>query len=147
MTRTKSLWETLLNILFSILFGAFGFFIGTRLYDLYPIKSAPPNIFTVQINTLENVSKNLTILQKFIAEQKAQLIESEKTLTRLKNEEEKLKPVIEADRKTVEAILKMQSEIIDKNIWIERSVAFILGVLSSLFATFILSFLKNKIRS
>jgi len=72
------------------------------------------------------------------------LIESEKTIAKLKDEEKKLRPVIEADRKTIEAIIKLQSDIVGKNIWLERSIAFILGVFSSLFAALILGFLKRK---
>ena len=100
--------------------------------------------FSSQLKTLDNVSNNLTTLQKFINDQKIKLFESEKAIKALKEEEKKIKPVIEADRETIEAIFKLQAEISRRNVWFDRGIGFLLGVFSSLFATFIVGFFRNK---
>ena len=112
------------NIVISILIGSLGFFTGIFIFDYFHKEPDPAIIFSHQLKTLDEVGKNLTALQKFVSGQKEKLIESEKTLTILKDEEKKIRPVIEADRKTIEAIINLQSDIAGRNIWLERSIAF-----------------------
>ena len=143
MTR-RDIVDFLKNIIASLLIGSLTALTGSFIVGHIIKKPQHEITFSNQLKTLDEVSKNLATLQRFVSNQKDKLIESEKTLTKLKDEEKILRPAIEADRKTIEAIIKLQSDIAGRNIWLERSIAFLLGVLSSLFATIIIGFLKRK---
>jgi hypothetical protein len=95
--------------------------------------------YNEQLQALNNVQGSLNSLIEFVEMQKTKLKESEDLIVTLKMEQEKLKPVVEADRKTVEALLNLQSERSEQNIRRERWYGFGLGVVSSIVASFIFS--------
>ena len=91
--------------------------------------------YTQQLDALNNVQGSLNNLMQFVEMQKGKLKESEDLVNSLKSEQEKLKPVVEADRKTVEAILELQAQRAQTSVWRERGIGFALGVLSSILAS------------
>jgi hypothetical protein len=68
---------------------------------------------------------------------KVKLKESEDMVTSLKNERERLEPVIVADRKAIQAVFDLQDERNRANIWRERWIGFGFGVLASVVASII----------
>jgi len=126
------------------IFSALGF-ITTLLYFVSSINpKSQDNEIINQIKRLDEAKQSLTLLTKYIDEQKKSIIETEKTVKSLKEEQSKLKPLVESDKKIVEDILSIHAERNKINIWIDRLLAFILGVLSSLVAAFIFRKIEMK---
>lgn len=95
--------------------------------------------YTQQLDSLNNVQGSLNNLILFVEMQKGKLKESEDLVNNLKSEQEKLKPVIDADRKTVDAILELQAQRARTSVWRDRLIGFGLGVLSSILASFLIA--------
>jgi hypothetical protein len=100
--------------------------------------------FETQIETLDAVQSSLKDLTTFVTQQRQRLQESQSTLAAYKAEQEKLKPIVEADRKTADAILEFQAARTSAGVWTERAIAFFLGVASSFLASLLLSLLVRK---
>jgi len=92
-----------------------------------------------QIKSLNETEANLKQLITFIETQKAKLAESQVLVKSLKDEESKLRPVVEADRKIVDAILNTQLTRNRAHIWKERIISFLLGVIASIVAALFLT--------
>lgn len=99
---------------------------------------------TSQIITLNIMSDNLKEMIKFIEVQKTKMIEEQKTLDDIKQEREKIEPLLSADKKVVEAVFKMQEERQIKSIWIDRAFGFFLGISSSIIATLIINYFRKR---
>ncbi|HVC98560.1 MAG TPA: hypothetical protein VND64_33145, partial [Pirellulales bacterium] len=56
-------------------------------------------------------------------------------LADLREEHQKMQPIVDADRKVVEALFVAQEQRQQYNIWWERGVAFFLGFVASLLAS------------
>lgn len=97
---------------------------------------------TQQLDSLNSVQSSLNNLVQFVEMQKVKLKESEDLINSLKSEQEKLKPLVEADRQTVDAILQLQYERTEHAVWRERSIGFLMGFVASLLASFAISFIK-----
>lgn len=93
--------------------------------------------YETQIDQLETTEKNIKELLQFIDHQKSSLRNTQDTILELKQEQEKLKPLVESDKKIVDAIFKAQEERNSANIWRERWIGFGVGILASLIASFI----------
>jgi len=98
-----------------------------------------------QIKSLNETERSLKQLVTFIETQKAKLAESEAVVKSLKEEESKLRPVVEADRKLVDAILDAQHSRSRAYIWKERIISFLLGIIASIVAALLLTAI-NKAR-
>jgi DNA repair exonuclease SbcCD ATPase subunit len=81
------------------------------LYHSKTPKTHKPSDIQSQLARIDNVQKSLTDLNKFLSEQKRRLYDAETTIKNLENERAKLKPIVEADRKTVEAFASIIAEI------------------------------------
>ena len=90
-----------------------------------------------QISQLDEMRSNIKKLLKFMDNQKKTLQETEDTISSLRSEKEKLRPLVETDRAIVEALFKAQEERANSNIWRERWIGFGFGVVASLIASFI----------
>lgn len=99
--------------------------------------------YETQIDSLNNIAKNIDTLKVFVLEQKENLKSSQQALSELKTRQEQLKPVLEADQNTVNAIFAMQAEHNKNNIWLERAIGFFLGIASSLVASLIWSYFRR----
>lgn len=98
-----------------------------------------------QVESLNKVEASLKELVYFVELQKNRLTETNNILHQLKEEELKLKPVIEANRKVIDAIFTLQAEQSTKSIWKERGFGFVLGILSSMIASVLLGMLRRTI--
>jgi uncharacterized membrane protein YdfJ with MMPL/SSD domain len=102
--------------------------------------------YNQQLEALNNVQGSLNNLIQFVEAQKTKLKESEDLINSLKMEQEKLKPVVEADRKTVDALLELQEKKTEKSISKERWYGFGLGVLSSLVASLVITLVSFLVK-
>jgi septal ring factor EnvC (AmiA/AmiB activator) len=97
-----------------------------------------------QIEKLDEIQSSLTRLESFISNQKEKLQEAEKTLTSLKEEKQKLEPVVKADRQLVESILQSEQVRSRREVWKDRMFGFIMGFFSSLSASSVISLVKRR---
>ncbi|MEM9509900.1 MAG: hypothetical protein AAGA16_19820 [Cyanobacteria bacterium P01_E01_bin.35] len=91
--------------------------------------------FSKQIDKLNSTEANLKELITFIESQKTQLRQSQDLLESLNEEKNQLEPLVEADRKVVEALFEIQAREVEENKWTERWIGFGFGVVSSIVAT------------
>jgi len=90
-----------------------------------------------QLERLTQVQASINDLAQFVTQQQQQLRKSQETLITLEREKEKLKPIVESDRQIVDAILQLQAEKSKQNVWIERGMGFLIGIVGSLIASVI----------
>lgn len=93
--------------------------------------------YVTQAQLLDETRVNLKALLSFIEDQRTSLKDSEQALLALKREHDKLKPLIESDRKTIDALFAAQEARNQSAQSAERWIGFGLGVISSLFASLI----------
>ena len=128
----------LISIILAIGVGIFGNLLATHIDKQQE--------FSAQLKSLNEVEKSLKNLVTFVEAQKHALSESQSVIDRLKKEEQMLRPVVEADRQMVDAVLQAQAARQRNEIWVERIVAFFLGVTSSIFASFVYSSIRSVLR-
>lgn len=95
--------------------------------------------YNAQLQQLQTVQQSLHELSTFVDQQKERLEASEQLISRLQEEKRRIEPLVQADRKTVEAVFQLQEERASRSVSVERWIGFGLGVLASLFASFIFS--------
>ncbi|MGU5547058.1 hypothetical protein ACV1CV_22145 [Aeromonas veronii] len=116
--------------------------IGVSFYQAYEKAQFKKESLTFesQMETLTEVQKSINNLSTFVATQKEQLRQSEEAINSLKKEEEEaLKPMVNADRDVVDSILRLQAERAASSAWQERLIGFGLGIVGSLIASLIWS--------
>jgi len=86
-----------------------------------------------EIEKLDQITDNLQSLESFINQQRINLTESENILNQIKEERKDIAPLLEADKKVIDAIFLQQ----EKNIEAEKRESFWSGVLASLVAALI----------
>ena len=87
---------------------------------------------TSQLDKLDKTESNLEDLLKFVEDQRARLKDSEAIVESLKSEKEQLEPIVDADRKVVDAIFDAQEQRYQSTVWWDRGVGFTFGVIGSL---------------
>lgn len=93
--------------------------------------------YATQVEQLQQTERSLQALITFVAHQKQALQQTQSALLDLKTEQDRLRPVIESDRTTVEAILSAQERRSSANVSRERWIGFAIGILASLVASFL----------
>lgn len=93
--------------------------------------------YEIQITELNKMESSLHVLTDFVQDQKQKLKESEELVAALKTEQARLQPVVEADRRAIQAVFDLQEERNRASVRRERWIGFGLGVLASFVASFI----------
>ena len=93
--------------------------------------------YSAQLNSLNQIEKNLGSLIQYIETQKIKLKESQDVINQLQSEHERLKPIIDADKQVIDAIFGAQEARQQKGRYIGYAISFTVGVISSLTASFI----------
>ena len=93
--------------------------------------------YTQQLQQLDGIQQNLKDLSDFVSQQRTRLHESEQVVSKLQEEKKRLEPLVQADRKVVEAVFQLQEQRTAGAIGRERWIGFGLGVGASLLASFI----------
>jgi hypothetical protein len=91
--------------------------------------------YVTQAQLLDETRVNLRALLSFIEDERRNLKASEQALLSLKREHEQLKPLVETDRKTIDALFAAQEARNQAAQSTERWIGFGLGVVSSLVAS------------
>jgi hypothetical protein len=99
--------------------------------------------YVQQIERLNETEKNVKQLLEFVELQKVTLRENQDVVTALKAEHEKLKPIVDADRNVVNAVLQAQEEKSRANIWTERWIGFGFGIVASILASVIVGIARK----
>ncbi|MES2026596.1 MAG: hypothetical protein V4448_13680 [Pseudomonadota bacterium] len=93
--------------------------------------------YATQVKKLEETRSNLQTLLQFIDDERKNLRTSEQALQNLKKEHEQLRPLVESDRKTIDALFAAQEARNQAAQSAERWIGIGLGIISSLAASFI----------
>ncbi|MBU1691785.1 MAG: hypothetical protein KJ958_04510 [Gammaproteobacteria bacterium] len=93
--------------------------------------------YAKQVQSLDETRASLQSLLEFVDNEKRNLQVSQQTLQALKNEQERLKPLVESDRKTIDALFSAQEARNQAAQSTERWIGFGLGALSSLVASLV----------
>jgi hypothetical protein len=91
-----------------------------------------------QLEALNQLDRTTRELIQFVEAQRRDLAETEESIRSLRKEREGLLPIVEADRRTVEALFATQDRRARAGVWRERWVGFWIGVLSSIVASLVL---------
>jgi peptidoglycan hydrolase CwlO-like protein len=123
--------------------------IATTAYIIIiPIENQESEISaSTQITKLDEIQNTLADLQNFISTQKESLIKTEKTVKSLRDEKEKLEPIVKADKELVMSIIELQQRNQEDQIWKDRSIGFFLGIVSSLIGSSIFILIRKKVIS
>jgi len=103
--------------------------------------------YTSQLQALDKTKESIQALVGFIDEQKKQLQLSQSAVDALKNEESRIHPLVEADRKVIDAVFAVQEQRNQVAQSRERWVGFGLGVLASVVASSIISLIAGRLRA
>lgn len=101
-------------------------------------------VYERQLASLNEIEGSIDALREFVKNQKEDLKMSQVAVDKLKEEQQKLKPVVEADRKVIDALFKIQAEQQQKNIWLDRAFGFFIGIASSLVASLFWAYIRRK---
>lgn len=104
------------------------------------------NNYTLQMRSLDNTKAAIGSLLQFVDEQKKQLRMSQAAIEALKVEQSRLQPVVEADRKLIDAMFAVQEQRSQAAQSRERWMGFGLGVLASLIASIVYSVVAAALR-
>lgn len=113
---------------------------GTMLttYETFKPKSSNTSA-KEQVEKIQRVNEDLRDLIKFFEFQQRKIARSEKIVSDLEKEEKSLRPLIAANKETIEAVLNAQAEKQRNSIWIDRIIGFLFGIAGSLIASAIWS--------
>ena len=126
-----------------VLFFFFGSIVGRR--SSTPSDSSKSN-YSEQIQSLDHAKSALESLAAYIDQQKKQLELSRSSLAALKDEENKIHPLVEADKKFIDAMFAVQEQRNQKAQATERWIGIALGVLASLIASLIYGIISIFVR-
>lgn len=129
-------------LLMSTIAGIVGFFIQGGFLNRAVAPQAADRHYSAQIAALSDAQTTLGQLESILADQKKTLEERQHALYRLQAEHAALSKVLAVDRASVEEIFKQQRQKNEYDVWKERGVAFLLGILSGLLTTIIVHWIK-----
>jgi uncharacterized membrane protein YjjP (DUF1212 family) len=122
------------------------FFLSTRKNNNIPTQNTPT--YTDQLLSLDNITKSLHDLLTFVESQKAGLKETEAVLSQLKEEKDRLRPIVESDKQLVASILDAKLARENEYKWKDRFISFFIGFIASALASaagrWVASFLNKK---
>jgi len=93
--------------------------------------------YSQQLQQLDGVQQSLKGLSDFVTQQRTRLQESEELVSKLQEEKQRIEPLLQADRKVVDAVFQLQEQRTAAAVGRERWIGFGLGVGASLLASFI----------
>ena len=123
-------------IVATVIAGAFSLYQEYEKYEHNRIREENLTV-TKQVESLEQFKKSLGELIIFVDKQKSNLEEREIIIQNLESEKTRLEPLVNADKKVVEALFTAQIEMQRTSVWIDRIIGFFLGVAGSLVASLI----------
>ena len=126
-----------LTLFISLVVSSIAYFTEQGLTEQREAKRLQNMNYLAQAQKLEETRTNLHALLQFVEEERRSLAASEQALRSLKQEHEQLRPLVESDRKTIDALFAAQEARNQAAQSTERWIGFAFGVSSSLLASFI----------
>jgi septal ring factor EnvC (AmiA/AmiB activator) len=124
--------------LFFVLTAIALFLFGARVGHQSSIPAeATKSDYLAQVKSLDNAKTALESLTAYIDQQKKQLEESRNSLAALQEQENKMQPLVQADKRVINSLFAVQEERNQTAQSRERWIGFGLGVLASLIASLI----------
>ena len=100
--------------------------------------------FTNQLNNLDNISEELENLQLFISVQKNKMSIENEIIDNLKNEKQLLEPLLQVDKKIIEAVFIKLQKSQNKKRFIQILIAFFTGITTSIIGSYLFNWIYNK---
>jgi vacuolar-type H+-ATPase subunit I/STV1 len=125
------------TVVLAVIVGSTIYFTEQKAKGAREVKRLENLSYASQVQKLDETRTNLQALLQFVDDERQNLRVSEQALQTLKKEHEQLRPLVESDRKTVDALFVAQEARNQVAQSTERWVGFGLGVISSLVASFI----------
>lgn len=139
-----------LTLILSIAVGTIVYLVEQRSAEQREAKRLQNMNYSVQAQKLEETKSNLQALLQFVEDERNNLAASEQALRSLEREHEQLRPLVESDRKTIDALFAAQEARNQAAQSTERWIGFAFGIASSLLASFIwaaASFVRRRNRA
>ena len=99
--------------------------------------------YSRMIEDIIKMGTTLTELMTFLKGEQKRIMETQRVLEELSREKEQIEPVVSTQRKVIEGILSAYSKGTRLSKWKDWTLAFCLGVLSSLVATYLFNLLRT----
>lgn len=96
-----------------------------------------------RLKELSVVKDSLQKVSAYVYEQESELRTLDASLSERKKEKENLETILATDKKQVDALLAQVTRTSTRDKWIERIVSFLIGVFSSLTATYMWTFVRS----
>ena len=100
-----------------------------------------------QLDAIDQVQESTKRILEFTETQRANLKREHEALQDMQRERASLGPLLEADRKLVEAIFEQQARRQANSQWAERVLGFGFGIVASVIASFLYAYLTQRNRS
>ncbi|MDR0872036.1 MAG: hypothetical protein LBN27_01030 [Prevotellaceae bacterium] len=97
-----------------------------------------------QMQKVKLMSDNLKEMIDFLDIQKKRITEEQLLLENIQQQRKEIEPLLKTEKQIVREILNAQTKYERKNIWLDRAIAFFLGIASSMIATLLLSKVIRK---
>ena len=113
-------------------------------FIFFPTPLPDPESVASQLTKLNSLSSSLKELDQFLQTQKTKIIEQERLVKDLEDEQRKLEPVVTTNRAVVESFFQVMEDRQQTKVWRERLIGFLFGILASVLGTLILRFFPRK---
>ena len=97
-----------------------------------------------QLTQLERIRQGLQDMMTFVEDQSEKIKNEQELIAKLTKERSDLEPVLRAERQVVDQILSMQEQRARRQQWLGYAGAFVIGVLSSMVASLLISLARSK---
>jgi hypothetical protein len=94
--------------------------------------------YPYQLESLTQLERNTRNVLTFVETQRRDLLEMQKSLEQLRREREQIRPLVEADRRAVDAVFAEQTKRAGADLMRERWIGFAVGVISSIVASIVI---------
>jgi hypothetical protein len=138
LERKENLWNTIIT--FIPMMSLIWF-----LYSMYDKEGPELKNHVKQIEQLDQMSQNLKGFQVFLDQQKTKISTDQQLIVELQKQKNQIEPILKTDKKAIEAILSSYEDKQNQNKLWGWILSFILGILSSVFATQIMKLDIRKI--
>lgn len=105
-----------------------------------------PPTFAEQIRALDDTQRSLDRLSQFVSNQREQMAADQSALSRLQKERKSIEPLLLADQRTIQALLRVQEERAEASLWRAQVLSFIFGFLASLLASAVFAAIAYFVR-
>ncbi|HHF3271723.1 TPA: hypothetical protein ACPJ2V_004492 [Vibrio diabolicus] len=116
----------------------------TIILAVMPTLNSGTNEITSKIDELDKIQQSLHTLDNYIESQKNTIEAIAKQKSALELESERIQKIIEMDQVKLQAFLEYQKITDQKQVWVERFISFLIGVLSSSAVVFLTSLSQKR---